>query len=135
MAFYEWKPEFSVQVLRFDEQHKKLIQLINHLHDSMKAGQAVAQMASILNELDSYTQKHFREEEILMERYQYPGLPAQKQSHALFIKKIAEFKDEFSKGKLSTPLNVMAFLKDWLTRHILETDKQYGPFFSGKGAV
>ena len=100
MAFYEWKPEFSVQVNRFDEQHKRLIQLINQLHDSMKAGQASAQMSSILNELDLYTQKHFREEEVMMERYQYPGLQGQKQSHALFIKKIETQKQPEGFGQM-----------------------------------
>ena len=30
-------------------------------------------------------------------------------------------------------LEVMNFLKDWLTGHILGVDKKYAPFFAAKG--
>jgi hemerythrin len=133
MAFYQWKPEFSVQVNKFDEQHKKLINLINQLHDAMKAGKAIEQLSSVLNELDLYTKQHFKEEEMMMERHGYPGLPIQKQAHALFIKKISEFKTDVTGSSVTATLNVMTFLRDWLTRHILDTDKKYGSFFNAKG--
>ncbi|MBN2011532.1 hemerythrin family protein [candidate division KSB1 bacterium] len=133
MGFYDWKPEFTVQVNKFDEQHKKLISLINQLHDAMKAGKATSQLSLVLDELDKYTQQHFKEEEMMMERYQYPGLPFQKQAHAIFIKKISEFKNEFQTSGVTATINVMNFLKEWLTRHILDTDKKYGPFFKAKG--
>jgi hemerythrin len=135
MAFYQWKPEFSVQVNRFDDQHKKLVSLIDQLHESMKSGQATAQMSSILKELESYAQQHFREEEILMERHQYSGLARQKHAHASFVKKLAEFKEDMAQGKLAIPMDVMTFLRDWLTKHIMDTDKKYGPFFNDKGII
>jgi hemerythrin len=29
----------------------------------------------------------------------------------------------------------MNFLKDWLSNHIMNSDKKYGPFLTGKGVA
>jgi len=44
MSLIEWSPAYSVKVKKFDDQHKKLIELINQLHDAMKAGQGNAML-------------------------------------------------------------------------------------------
>jgi hemerythrin len=38
MALINWKDEMSVKVAKIDQQHKKLIDLINILSDSMNTG-------------------------------------------------------------------------------------------------
>ncbi len=133
MAFFKWQPGYSVQVSKFDEQHKQLINLINQLHEAMKAGQVASHLSTILSELDRYTKEHFSEEERMMQLHQYPGLALQKQAHAHFIQKIQQFKEQLNTGTVTTSIQIMGFLKDWLVRHILETDKKYAPFFLAKG--
>ena len=34
---------------------------------------------------------------------------------------------------MTISIEVMNFLKDWLSNHILGSDKRYGPFLNGKG--
>jgi len=36
-------------------------------------------------------------------------------------------------NKLGITLEVMNFLKDWLSHHILSVDKKYAPFLNEKG--
>ncbi len=46
-------------------------------------------------------------------------------------KREQDFKDE----KIHSPLPIANFLKDWLAKHILETDQKYAPFVKAKGVV
>ena len=36
-------------------------------------------------------------------------------------------------GKLTVSIDVMNFLKDWLDKHIMGTDKKYAPYMHSKG--
>lgn len=125
MAFYEWQDSFSVGSKEMDEQHKKLIAILNHLHDAMKAGKAAKEIGLIVDEMVDYTKFHFSAEEKLMADKQYIGLGSQKAEHAAFVKKAQEFQNEISSGKLSVSIDVLNFLKDWLTNHILIIDMKY----------
>ncbi|MCP4692450.1 MAG: hypothetical protein GY859_30680 [Desulfobacterales bacterium] len=43
---------------------------------------------------------------------------------------------ENTKGeRISNPIQITNFLKDWLGKHIMQTDKAYGPFLNTKGVV
>jgi hemerythrin-like metal-binding protein len=56
-----------------------------------------------------------------------------KLEHKKFVGQVGEFKKLFDSGKAMLSMEVMSFLSDWLKNHIMKTDKQYGPFFNGKG--
>jgi hemerythrin len=125
MAFYEWQDSFSVGVKEMDDQHKKLIAILNHLHDAMKAGKAAKEIGLIIDEMVDYTKFHFGAEEKLMTEKNYIGLASQKGEHSSFIKKAQEFQNEINSGKMNVSLEVLNFLKEWLTHHILVIDMKY----------
>jgi hemerythrin len=125
MAFYDWQESFSVGIKEMDDQHKKLIAIINHLHEAMISGQGKSEIGKIIEEMLEYTKFHFTAEEALMTEYKYPGLPVQKNEHSAFIKKTQAFQSDLESGKLALSLEVSTFLKDWLTNHIMINDKKY----------
>ncbi len=59
MPIMSWTDAYSVGVAEIDKQHKKLIDLINALHDAMSKGQAKAVIGKVLGELISYCASHF----------------------------------------------------------------------------
>lgn len=133
MALINWDDSFSVNVAEIDKQHKELIAMINELNDAMKEGKGREVAGKIVSKLAIYTVTHFKTEEDLFAKFGYPGSENHKKEHAAFVKKVADFKEGYEKGKLSLTSEVMNFLSDWLRHHIMGTDKKYVQFFNEKG--
>ena len=124
-ALFQWMPEYSVSVLRFDSEHKKIFDLINELHDAMSAGRGRAMVARVLQELTDYTHRHFAAEEEAMRRAGYLGLQAHIAEHRALCEQLAKYYDEWAANAGTSPVDLLFFLRNWLQKHILETDHQY----------
>ncbi|MBI4667173.1 MAG: bacteriohemerythrin [Nitrospinae bacterium] len=130
MALIEWEEKYSVDVKEFDDQHKRLFDIINELHAAMKAGQSVEGLNVILGELLEYTQSHFKEEETKMSSRGYPDFQRHKGEHEKLIADAVAFATRFKEGHVSVGVELMNFLVDWLQNHIMQTDKRYSSFFN-----
>lgn len=135
MAMMEWSAAFSTNVKQFDEQHKKLVGMVNQLHDAMKIGKSGEVLGPILNSLISYTASHFADEERLMKQHGYPDFAAHKAEHDKLTKQVLDLQKQYQTNSTALSMPVMAFLKDWLVNHIQGNDKKYGPFLNGKGVA
>lgn len=133
MARFVWDSKMSVSVQKFDDSHKKLVDMVNELDDAMRAGKGKDVMEKILGGLVSYTATHFGDEEKLMLGHKYAGYIAHKAEHDALVKKVVQFQGDFHNGKIAMSVEVMQFLKDWLVNHIMGTDKKYGPFLNNLG--
>jgi len=129
----EWSQSLSVSIAEIDEQHKKLIAMINDLGAGMKAGKGKEVLGPVLNKLISYTGEHFTYEERLFDQHGYAAKASHKLEHTNFVKKIADFKKGFEAGTAMVSIDVMNFLSDWLKNHIMKTDMSYSQFLNGKG--
>ena len=68
-----WGPKLWVGVKDIDDQHKKLVEIVNKLNDAMVAGHGREVIGPTLNELIRYTQQHFAAEERIMLSLDPPG--------------------------------------------------------------
>ncbi|MCX7680208.1 MAG: bacteriohemerythrin [Spirochaetes bacterium] len=133
MNFIEWNDSLSVGVEVFDKEHKQLVSLVNKLNSALAAGSAKKTMEDILQSLVRYTQIHFKHEEEYMLLYDYPEYTHHKKEHEDLTAQVLDFHERYRSGKVSFSLELMKFLKDWLTNHILGSDMKYKNFFSAKG--
>jgi hemerythrin len=133
MSLIEWSPAYSVKVKKMDEQHKKLVDLINQLHDAMKSGQGNTVTGMILQSLVEYTKTHFADEIRLLQANGYPDLARHQAEHDKFVKQVVEFQQKFQNGSAMLTMTILSFLKDWLVNHIQGEDRKYGPFLNAKG--
>ena len=133
MSFFEWKDDYSVGIIKVDEQHKKLVGYLNELYESMKAGKGKETLGAVLKSLVEYTKAHFTTEESLMKLYKFPGYEEHKKKHEKMTEHVLNLNQKYASDEISNPIQITSFLKDWLTKHILETDKLYGPFLNKKG--
>ena len=133
MAIIVWTEDFSVKVKKIDEQHHKLVDFTNELHEAMLKGKSREILNQIINGLVDYTVIHFSTEETLLEKYNYPGLAIQKKEHASFVKKVSEFQDGIKNQKFGLSIEIMTFLSDWRKNHINGSDKNYSAFLNENG--
>lgn len=134
MALMIWKEAYSVNIAEIDNQHKKLIELINNLHDAMITGKAKEEMSKILSGLVDYTLYHFATEEKIFDQYDFPGSKAHKKQHSDLIEQVAALQKKHEDGERVLTIDVMNFLRDWWNDHIMGSDKKgYGPYLNSKG--
>jgi len=133
MDFFPWKEEYSVGIKKFDDQHKSLVGFLNELYEAMNDGKGKDSLGKVLSNLVQYTKTHFTSEEALMKLYDYPEQAAHKQKHESMAGHVLRLVKKFEEGDISNPVQITNFLKEWLAKHILETDKAYGPYLREKG--
>lgn len=133
MPLFYWSDKYSVGVSTYDIQHRRLVELINNLHDAMKAGRAREVLGETLNGLIDYTRMHFADEERQMSAFNFPGYAAHKLEHEKLTVRVVELKAKFDAGDNTITIEVVNFLKDWLINHTLLTDKKYTGFFNENG--
>ena len=123
---FSWKPEYTVAVERFDREHKKLFSLLNDLNESMRAGQGRFVVGRVLHELMNYTRTHFAAEVTAMRRAGSPGIDEHIAEHDALSAKVAAFVAEYEAGNTQlVSIDLLYFLRDWLEKHILQTDQKY----------
>lgn len=134
MPLIQWSEELSIGIESIDNQHKKLVAIINNLDDSIKDNHSNIQLKTTFAELEQYTQEHFSYEEKLFEQYDYQDSIEHKRQHAELVVQLVELKEKCDHYQdKSVTKDVMQFLKNWLTYHIMKTDKAYSQFLSAKG--
>ena len=128
-----WDESFSVGVKELDEQHKKIIEIINKLIEIKDATVNSEIISNTLNELTKYSSKHFETEEKLMNEYNYPDYSLHKAQHNQFRKDIANFCIDAMYYKSTVPIELLTFLEEWWKNHTQGSDMKYKVFFSELG--
>lgn len=129
----EWNDELSVGIQEIDEQHKILVNLLNDLNIAITEHHGTQESQRILAELIDYTRIHFAVEESLMRILDYPNYEIHKEHHELLIQQIHQLNDKLTNDHKAISFELLHFLKKWLTKHIMEEDKEYTPFLLSKG--
>jgi hemerythrin-like metal-binding protein len=125
MDIIQWNEKISVNNTKIDNQHKKLIDLINELSKNSNEGAKSKIVNETLSELLRYTLIHFSDEEEFMRKAKYPKLDQHIKTHKTFSHKIALFCLDVQNGKASVTKELLQFLVDWLIGHISSDDQDY----------
>ena len=133
MAFINWNDSLSVKIASIDDQHKRLIVLINEFYDNVSHRSNDENISLLIRGMKDYTQMHFETEEKYMRQFKYPAYAAHKQEHDTFISKVVDVEEKFNKGKLILSFEITSFLKEWIKSHIQGSDKKYTEFFIKNG--
>lgn len=118
-----------------DEEHRRLFEIIKETNDLIHEEllhDKYDEIVRLLTELRNYTEFHFHDEEMLMERIQYPGLAAQKRAHSAFVEKLVDIDlsdlDEMDNDQQTYLNDLVQFLLTWLSNHILGSDKKISAY-------
>ena len=123
---FPWDDHFKVGIPLIDQQHYRLVELLNQLAREVVFEAQFSHLGEIFNALLDYTIYHFQTEETIWEKY-FPNDVLQtqhKQVHQNFIDTIKRLKEEQnSRSTMEIAQETLGFLARWLASHILETDR------------
>lgn len=126
MALMEWSEAFSVGVASIDEQHKKLINMLNALQFAVEQGQEGEVLHEIFEGLVLYTQKHFSFEEQLLDEHGYAQAEEHKREHKVLKDQVMILQQRFEAGEGMLSDALLEFLRQWLSDHIQGADRDLG---------
>lgn len=130
MAFLPWESRYEIGVAFVDRQHRRLVEIINRLHDSIEANTGERELDGIFADLEVYTETHFKDEEERMAENRCPQLTSHAAAHREFIARVQQMRRRFLAREVVGE-RVLAYLRSWLTLHILGTDRQCAQYLKG----
>lgn len=128
-----WKEAYSVGIKSLDNDHKRLIYLLNQFNTAYEYDTSADFERQALEQLVAYTRFHFAREEEMMKQSGYEDLENHKMQHAKMIAQVESFVEKYRREGHDCLNEVSEFLTDWLIHHINGTDKQYTQAMLDKG--
>jgi len=128
----EWSDKLSVGVAQIDNEHKRLLALLNELNRALESGTGLGALSGVLDGLVHYAAYHFTHEEDQFLRSGYPAYDAHRLQHQALTARVKEIYGEFQSGgeEAELPGEVLEFLKNWLYHHIMESDRDFGAYLN-----
>lgn len=132
---FAFTAKYKTDIALIDDEHKHLFEIIEQTNNLIHANMLhdkYDEIIHLLNELKTYTEIHFSDEEFLMERISYPGIEAQKKAHSAFVDKLVHIDidelDEIDSHQQTYLFELINYLLNWLSNHILASDMKIGEY-------
>jgi hemerythrin-like metal-binding protein len=128
----KWRDIHSVNVKEFDEQHKKLVEIINEFFASGPDNKEALKL--IVGKLIEYSNYHLENEEAYFKKFNYPEAADHLEKHNFYRHKVLEFSHKLETAEGAEIFNELSeFLRDWWIMHINNIDQEYSNFFNKNG--
>ena len=128
----KWDDSWNTGIPAIDQQHRKLVNLVNDLSDAMRVGKSKDVLEDVLTVLVNYTKTHFSSEERLMVQADYADLPAHKKQHQEFIERVDTYAEKVKMGSTAVSVQMLSYLSSWIIDHIRGVDAKYVPAMKNK---
>ena len=118
MSILEWKESFNTEIELLDAQHRHMLALLNGAYDNYVENSNTEALHRGIDELIDFTGRHFLLEGELMAKTGYPQCGEHLEQYRSFVSRAEVIRSDLAKGWKNLPLEVVAFLMNWLTYHI-----------------
>jgi methyl-accepting chemotaxis protein len=131
MSLMAWNDAFATHVGDVDTHHKRLIDFINEIYRGIMLEKDKETVDQTLNELVDFTVMHFAYEESLFDKYGYDDAKSHKEKHKTLLGQVGDYVGRYKNGE-NISHELLSFLKNWLTKHIMGVDQKYADFLRSK---
>lgn len=128
-----WKEEYTIGLETIDQQHRKFIDILNKLSKSFLSQDDRKEVAIVLKELEEYAENHFAFEEKYFRDFNYEDSEEHKKHHEVFRSQIQSFWEQLKNENELLKYDLLQFMDNWLTAHIVKEDKKYVECFRKNG--
>jgi hemerythrin-like metal-binding protein len=128
--YIEWTKKYETGIDKIDEQHMKLVDLINDLYDKVVLKKDVNAVKEAILDLKLYTIFHFTTEEKMFGKYKYIEDEHKDHvaGHKAFTDEIAKYMTDEDSSQFELGYRLVEYLKKWLFGHILVSDMKFATF-------
>jgi len=131
---FPWNANFELGIDVIDQQHQRLVDLINKLANRLATNSSDVIINEVLDELTDYTIYHFTTEEAIWNKHLSTNQMVQEHeaTHQDFIDKVTKVKEAMHTLRDTDVCEeVLSFLTHWLAFHILDTDRRMAKIVLG----
>jgi len=118
-----WTADLNTGIQVIDNQHKRILDYINKLGQSINQQNRLS-VGSVLSELLDYTVSHFAFEESLLLEVGYQYAAPHNAVHEMFIKRLERYQEKHNAGE-NVAQQLHGMLSTWLLHHIKRDDMAY----------
>lgn len=128
VLYIVWKDENNLAVPIIDEQHHAIVATINSLYYFIQEGWGLSALSPTLNIIKSYSAFHFKTEEGMLHKLNYPELS----KHIAAQKKFSRDADAVAQEAIAykDPAILLKFLKDWWVQHLETEHQEYSEYLA-----
>lgn len=123
-----WDESYNTGYTAVDLQHQELFRLINDLQAAILARREREILSATLEKVTRYTNQHFRAEEALMTRVNYPHWASHRRKHEQLTKEVQALTEDYATGKAVLSITLALFLANWWRDHIKQDDMAFIKF-------
>jgi len=128
-----WDDSLAVHIGRVDDQHRRLVAMINETLDHIQQNKPDPELVFLLKKLFAYAEEHFATEEKHMTYTSYPYAAAHLSEHAEFRRHLETFNLDLVLRTPHLAHDILRYLWGWLRGHIAGTDKKLGEYLFKRG--
>lgn len=123
-----WQREFETGVSEIDLQHRTLFKMFNKVNLQLRDDSSRDVWEEVIHDLLGYALFHFWCEEDLATRYGYDqekhvDATAHFNEHLAFAEAMNDMRSSLRAGERIPKAKLIDFLRDWLSRHITDSDQ------------
>jgi hemerythrin-like metal-binding protein len=131
LELIKWDVSKSTGIEEIDNNHRKVIEVINRLSKARGEGTSTDILPEVLSDLKRYSLAHFRWEEKYMMQSRYVDGNEHREQHRRFISQLEAFEKGMAQDKTFIALRLLPFLIEWLVDHIMNEDIRYRGRYNG----
>lgn len=128
-----WKKAMSLGNDIIDHDHQFMVNLVNTIELILQKPEEGELLTEAFEQLYDYAVNHFRREESIQRKINYPKSIHHKNTHNTLLEQLEELKQEITDVNSSMEIKereeeIISFLRNWLISHVLEEDMLLKPY-------
>ncbi|WP_169258201.1 diguanylate cyclase [Aromatoleum toluvorans] len=128
-----WHSSFQSGDAELDAEHRALFDDINALWTLVVAERPIDEIRATIDALYRKMVRHFRDEERLLQRIDYPELAAHIQLHDALVGRADALLEDFRRGRADFGALFAFLAHDMVAKHIVSQDRAYFSYLSKSG--
>lgn len=116
MAYLDWNPAFETGIPGIDHEHRRLVDMLNEINESIVNAVDPREVAGVLAEFHALASAHFALEEKIMRDQKFAGLQERQQNHYRLLDEVRDIMDAYEDGSFDSGTSLPETLKQWLAK-------------------